>query len=243
VISGLSSCGCGSRSIHITIVCRKEKTCACAHFTHAVVSIECTYLAAKTSVGNFSSTPWKIVKSHPHRILDMGSLLGYAGLDTCPYQGTDPALSGHPSSLTLSFLSHLLYLIMSSLPANTQLLPCIAISESGKSANGNRLVGLQFPPSLYRSCHFPRFALLAACFMLVSCLAYTSTLKMEVICSSETSVGFHRTTQCYNPKDRILLLTRHSFRHAKVKENLVTYLETSYAVEVIHLSWNWSHYF
>jgi hypothetical protein len=32
--------------------------------------------------------------------------------------------------------------------------------------------------------------LLAACFMLVSGLAYTSTLKMEAICSPETSVGF-----------------------------------------------------
>jgi hypothetical protein len=30
--------------------------------------------------------------------------------------------------------------------------------------------------------------------MLVSCLAYSSTLKMEAKCSSETSVEFQRTT-------------------------------------------------
>jgi hypothetical protein len=32
--------------------------------------------------------------------------------------------------------------------------------------------------------------ILAACFMLVSCLAYFSTLKMEATCSSETSADF-----------------------------------------------------
>jgi hypothetical protein len=36
---------------------------------------------------------------------------------------------------------------------------------------------------------------LAACFMLVSCSAYSSTLKMEATCSSETSVDFRRTTR------------------------------------------------
>jgi hypothetical protein len=36
--------------------------------------------------------------------------------------------------------------------------------------------------------------------MLVSCLAYSSILKMEAICSSETS-GCLRTTWGYNPED------------------------------------------
>jgi hypothetical protein len=45
-------------------------------------------------------------------------------------------------------------------------------------------------------------ALLHAYFMLVSCLAYSSTLKMEVSCYSKTSVDFQRTTQRYIPKDR-----------------------------------------
>jgi hypothetical protein len=33
----------------------------------------------------------------------------------------------------------------------------------------------------------------ACCPMLVSCLAHSSNLKTEVICSSETSVEFHMT--------------------------------------------------
>jgi hypothetical protein len=38
-----------------------------------------------------------------------------------------------------------------------------------------------------------KLALLATCFMLVSCLAYSLTLKMEATCSSETSVDFKWT--------------------------------------------------
>jgi hypothetical protein len=37
-------------------------------------------------------------------------------------------------------------------------------------------------------------------FMLVSCLAYSLTLKMEVICSSKMSVYFQWTTLCYSPE-------------------------------------------
>jgi hypothetical protein len=33
--------------------------------------------------------------------------------------------------------------------------------------------------------------LLSACLMQVFCFAYSSTLKMEVICSSKTSIDFH----------------------------------------------------
>jgi hypothetical protein len=64
-----------------------------------------------------------------------------------------------------------------------------------------------FPPSLYNPVPFlTRPTLLVACFMLVYCLAYSSTLKMEAICSSETSVYFHRTTRRYMPEDRTLPL-------------------------------------
>jgi hypothetical protein len=41
---------------------------------------------------------------------------------------------------------------------------------------------------------------LASCFMLVSWVAFSSTLKMEAICSSETSVGFQQTTRRYIPR-------------------------------------------
>jgi hypothetical protein len=48
--------------------------------------------------------------------------------------------------------------------------------------------------------------LLATCFMLVSCMAYFSTLKMEATCSSETPVDFQRTTRCYIPATIIFIL-------------------------------------
>jgi hypothetical protein len=41
-------------------------------------------------------------------------------------------------------------------------------------------------------------------FTLVSYLAYSSTLKMEATCSSETSEDFQRTTRRYIPEDRTL---------------------------------------
>jgi hypothetical protein len=41
-------------------------------------------------------------------------------------------------------------------------------------------------------------------FTLVSCSADSSILKMEVTCSSETSVDYQRTTWRYIPEDRIL---------------------------------------
>jgi hypothetical protein len=47
-------------------------------------------------------------------------------------------------------------------------------------------------------------AVLATCFTLVSFLAYSSTLKMEATCSSEMSLDFQRTTRCYIPEDRTL---------------------------------------
>jgi hypothetical protein len=43
--------------------------------------------------------------------------------------------------------------------------------------------------------------LLAICFMLISCLVYSSALKMEATCSSEASTEFQRTTWRYIPED------------------------------------------
>jgi hypothetical protein len=37
-----------------------------------------------------------------------------------------------------------------------------------------------------------------------SCMAYSSTLKMEATCSSETSADFRQTTRRYIPEDRTL---------------------------------------
>jgi hypothetical protein len=47
-------------------------------------------------------------------------------------------------------------------------------------------------------------ALLANRFRLLSCFAYSSTLKMEVTYSFEISVDFQRTASLYIPIDRTL---------------------------------------
>jgi hypothetical protein len=47
-------------------------------------------------------------------------------------------------------------------------------------------------------------ALPAAYFMLASSLAYSSSLKMEAICPSETSVDFHHITALCIPEDGTL---------------------------------------
>jgi hypothetical protein len=44
----------------------------------------------------------------------------------------------------------------------------------------------------------------AASVVLVSFLGYSSTLKMEALCSSEMLVEFHRTAWRYIPEDRIV---------------------------------------
>jgi hypothetical protein len=61
------------------------------------------------------------------------------------------------------------------------------------------LLAWKFPLSLFGT---TRFALLDACLSLVSCLAHSSTLKMEMIRSSETSVDFHRAIRRYILEDR-----------------------------------------
>jgi hypothetical protein len=43
-----------------------------------------------------------------------------------------------------------------------------------------------------------------SCFVLVSFLAYSCTVKMEVICSTEILANLHQTTQCYIIQDRTL---------------------------------------
>jgi hypothetical protein len=47
---------------------------------------------------------------------------------------------------------------------------------------------------------------LVTCFMLLPFLAYSLTLEMEEICSSETSVDFQRSIMLYNAADRRLHL-------------------------------------
>jgi hypothetical protein len=50
-------------------------------------------------------------------------------------------------------------------------------------------------------------SLLAASFMLISCLAYSLIPKMEATCVSASSVDFQRTTRGYIAEDRNLQAT------------------------------------
>jgi hypothetical protein len=54
-------------------------------------------------------------------------------------------------------------------------------------------------------------------FTLLSCSAYSSTMKMEAMCSSETSVDFQRAIRRYIPKDRTL----HNHRCENLKSYIV----------------------
>jgi hypothetical protein len=55
------------------------------------------------------------------------------------------------------------------------------------------------------------FASLVTYFILVSCLAYASTVKMEEIHASETSVEFQQTTGGYISEDRTLQMVLYSY--------------------------------
>jgi hypothetical protein len=55
--------------------------------------------------------------------------------------------------------------------------------------------------------------------MLVSCSAYSLTLKMEAMCSSKTSVDFQQTTLQYVPEDSTL----HVIFMFKILRNLSSY--------------------
>lgn len=54
--------------------------------------------------------------------------------------------------------------------------------------------------------------------MLVSLLVNFSAIKIEAICSTETSVDFHRTKRRYNPEER----THNSLRRENLKSNKPT---------------------
>jgi cbb3-type cytochrome oxidase subunit 3 len=51
-----------------------------------------------------------------------------------------------------------------------------------------------FPPSLELNKPSIKTVLLTICFILVSCLAYSSSLKMKVTCSSEMSIDLQDDT-------------------------------------------------
>jgi hypothetical protein len=66
---------------------------------------------------------------------------------------------------------------------------------------------------------FTSFVLRETFFILVSCLAFSSILKMKTTCSSETSAAFQRTTWRYIPEDRTL--TQMGFKLRRVIMRLI----------------------
>jgi hypothetical protein len=58
----------------------------------------------------------------------------------------------------------------------------------------------------------------SVCYLLVSCLAYSSTLKTEATCSSEMSVDFQQVTPHYIPRlqnANLIDLIRNNY-HARI---------------------------
>jgi hypothetical protein len=80
------------------------------------------------------------------------------------------------------------------------------------------LQGLRISPARYH--HESKWEAEPPGFTIVSCLAYSSTLKMEAICSSETWVYFQRTTWHYVPDDS----THHNHCYENLKSHITLLL-------------------
>jgi hypothetical protein len=77
--------------------------------------------------------------------------------------------------------------------------------------------------------------MLVACFMLVSYLAYSSSLKMETTCSSETSDDFQRTTQPYIPEDKAIHEYTPTYSHIPSQKPLERLKRTLVLSLVLHM--------
>jgi hypothetical protein len=84
-------------------------------------------------------------------------------------------------------------------------LPGLEIRPLGRPERGQSLYRLRYSGSEHRV--VSRKSSIAARFMLVSCSAYSSSLKMEATRSSETSNGFRRTTRSYIPEIGLFVTT------------------------------------
>jgi hypothetical protein len=65
-------------------------------------------------------------------------------------------------------------------------------------------------------------------FVLVSCLAYSSIMKMEDTCSSETSIDFQLTTRRYIPEARTLRISCKLSKESELNYNLMKNLYEAY---------------
>jgi hypothetical protein len=70
----------------------------------------------------------------------------------------------------------------------------------------------------------PMCSNLAACVVLISCLAYSSTLKMEAACYSETSINFYQASRCYVPEERTIRTRTLTTQHMEYERYAATAL-------------------
>jgi hypothetical protein len=125
-----------------------------------------------------------------------------SGLRLCPFQAPINPQPFFP--FLVSCLPYLASLILCCTPTtynSSFVFPCLQVAKLAhfraqssysslasywftvflRESIGAHLLACKFPPNLYKSCPSQAWFVLVACFMLVSCLAYSSALKTEAI--------------------------------------------------------------
>jgi hypothetical protein len=85
--------------------------------------------------------------------------------------------------------------------------PCSPLKVNRRFGVTSPSSSVESQPTFRRNMTPPSELCLPPDFTLVSCSAYFSTLKMEAMCSSETSFGFRRTTRRYIPEDTLHVIS------------------------------------
>jgi hypothetical protein len=85
-----------------------------------------------------------------------------------------------------------------------------------------------------------RIRALAIWFTLVSSLAYSSTLKIEVTRSSEMSVQFQRTTRSYIPEDRTLFYACYEYDLYETYSSAITPHLCEHHCVITQRLWSWA---
>jgi hypothetical protein len=81
-----------------------------------------------------------------------------------------------------------------------------------------------------------RLLSLPPAFTLVSCLAYSSTLKVELTFPSETSVDIQRTTWRYIPEVRTLHNRRHENRKSYIVRAIIYLFDGLFLIPYLHIT-------
>jgi hypothetical protein len=80
-------------------------------------------------------------------------------------------------------------------------------------------------------------ALLAACFLLVICFTYSSTLEMEAVRSSEASVNFYQITRRHVPEDSVLIWNFIGLRHGSISLSPTDRISSPVAASSLERRW------